>query len=349
MSSVSLASLSTVRLRATALPRWFFAALAVVVIAVSLLLFAVTPLQGRADFVVFAAALYVVAQTAVSASVEGGRRARDRLALTLVYTAFIVALAPLIAVLAFTIARGAHRFDLTFFTHSMRNVAAQDAGGGAYHAILGTLEQVGIASLLAIPVGLFVAIYLVEYGRGILARAVSFFVDVMTGLPSIVVGLFILAFWLLALHQSFSGFAGSLALTILMLPIVVRSAEEMLKLVPDSLREASFALGVPRWRTILKVVLPTALPGVVTGIMLAVARITGETAPLLLTIFGADAINRNPFSGPQSSLPVYVYQQALFPNRTALDRAWTGALTLILLVLLLNVVARLVARRASAR
>lgn len=349
MSSAGLAGLSTVRLRATALPRWFFAALAAAVVAVSLLLFAVTPLQGRADFVVFAAALYVVAQTAVSASVEGGRRARDRLALTLVYAAFVVALAPLVAVLAFTISRGAHRFDTTFFTHSMRNIAAEDAGGGAYHAILGTLEQVGIASLLAIPVGLFVAIYLVEYGRGMLARAVSFFVDIMTGLPSIVVGLFILAFWLLALHQSFSGFAGSLALTILMLPIVVRSAEEMLKLVPDSLREASFALGVPRWRTILKVVLPTALPGVVTGIMLAVARITGETAPLLLTIFGADAINRNPFSGAQSSLPVFVYQQASLPNQTALNRAWTGALTLILLVLLLNVVARLVARRASAR
>jgi phosphate transport system permease protein len=167
----------------------------------------------------------------------------------------------------------------------------------------------------------------------------------MTGVPSIVAGLFVFAFWILALGQPFSGLAGALALTILMLPIVVRGYEEMLRLVPADLREASYALGVPRWKTVLRIVLPTALPGMVTAIMLGVARITGETAPLLLTVFGADAINTDPFHGPQSGLPLFVFDQASRPNQVAVDRARAGALTLILIVVALNVIARLAVRR----
>lgn len=348
MTAVTLGRASTrVTLSRASLPRWAPAAVAVGCAAVALLLFAVTPLQGRADYLVFSGALYLVAVTALSAAVEGRRRAVDRFATNLVVTAFVLALIPLVAVLGYTVSKGAARFDVTFFTHSMRNVAADDPGGGAYHAIIGTVEQVGVASLIAVPIGLLTAVYMVEYGRGRLVTALRFLVDVMTGLPSIVAGLFILSFWVLALGQGFSGFAGSLALMILMLPIVIRSAEEIIKLVPDSLREASYALGVSRWKTILRIVLPTALPGIVTGVMIAVARITGETAPLLLTVFGADSINNNLFSGAQSGLPLFVFAQAGLPNQSAVDRAWTGALTLILLVMVLNLAARLVSRRRS--
>ncbi|MEU8320331.1 phosphate ABC transporter permease PstA [Nonomuraea sp. NPDC048881] len=276
--------------------------------------------------------------------ISTGRRIKDRFVQGLVYLAFALAVVPLISVLWLVISNGLARFDLEFLTHSMRNIGARDVGGGAYHAIVGTLEQVLLASLISVPIGLFTAIYLVEYGQGgRLSRAISFFVDVMTGVPSVVSGLFILAFWVLFLGNPFSGFAGALALSILMMPTVVRSAEEMLRLVPNDLREASYALGVAKWRTILKVVLPTAFTGIVTGVMLAVARVAGETAPLLLTVFFTDSINNDPFSGPQMGLPLFVFDQAARPNDTAIDRAWAGALTLILIVMLLNLVARLIA------
>jgi phosphate transport system permease protein len=276
--------------------------------------------------------------------VSFGRKFRDRLVQVLVYLAFAIAVVPLISVVWLVVKNGIGRFDIEFLTHSMRNIGARDAGGGAYHAIIGTLEQVLLASLISVPISLLTAVYLVEYGNGgRLSRAISFFVDVMTGIPSVVAGLFILAFWILVLGFGFSGFAGALALSILMIPTVVRSAEEMLRLVPNELREASYALGVPRWRTIIGVVLPTAFTGIITGIMLAIARVSGETAPLLLTVFFTDSINTDPFSGPQMGLPLYVFDQAARPTDTATARAWTGALTLILIVMLLNLVARLIA------
>ncbi|MFE2139787.1 phosphate ABC transporter permease PstA, partial [Streptomyces sp. NPDC059466] len=245
-----------------------------------------------------------------------------------------------------TAKRGVKVFDIYFLTHSMGVVADTETGGGIYHAIIGTLEQVGIATLIAVPIGVLTAVYLVEYGRGKLAKAVTFFVDVMTGIPSIVAGLFILSFWILILDMGYSGFAGSLALSILMMPVVVRSTEEMLKLVPNELREASLALGVPKWRTIIKVVLPTSIGGITTGVMLAVARITGETAPVLLLVWGTNFINTNPFSDPQASLPLYIYQQ--YANSAgsgaAYDRAWAAALALIAFVMILNLAARGIAR-----
>ncbi|WP_326825486.1 phosphate ABC transporter permease PstA [Streptosporangium sp. NBC_01756] len=275
--------------------------------------------------------------------ISAGRRFKDRLVQSLVYLSFAIAVVPLVAVLWMVLKNGLARLDLEFLTHSMRNVGARDATGGAYHAILGTLEQVLLASLISIPIGLLTAIYLVEYGQGgRLGRAISFFVDVMTGIPSVVAGLFVLAFWILALGMPFSGFAGALALSILMMPTVVRSAEEMLRLVPNDLREASYALGVPKWRTITRVVLPTSFTGIATGVMLAIARVTGETAPLLLTVFFTDSINSDPFNGPQMGLPLYVFDQAARPTDTAIDRAWAGALTLILIVMLLNLAARLI-------
>ena len=323
------------------------AGLAGLVALVTAGLFAVTDLQGRAGFLVVFALLFLLAQTAVSVRVEGRRRATDRLVTSLVVAAFLLALAPLVSVLLYTAQKGLARFDLTFFTHSLRNIGARDAGGGAYHAILGSLQQVGLATLVSVPFGLLVAVYVVEYGRGRLAAAIRFFVDVMTGIPSVVAGLFVLSFWILGLGFGASGFAAALALTVLMLPTIVRSAEEMLKLVPDALREASYALGVPRWKTILRIVLPTALPGILTGIMLAIARALGETAPVLLTAFGNASINQNPFEGPQSSLPLFVFSEAGSPQQTAIDRAWTAALTLILVVMALNLLARLVTRRSK--
>lgn len=331
------------------LPVWSFIIIAVVAIGISGALLGIGAVHGYAAFAVIAALLYILGQTITSSSVEGWRHGKDRLMTSVLVVSVALALLPLLAILIYTIANGLKRFDGEFFGHSMRAVAETDPNGGAYNAIIGTLEQVGIATVIAVPFGIMVAIYLVEYSSGRLGRVVSFFVDVMTGLPSIVAGLFIFALWILAFHQTFSGFAGSLALLILMLPTIVRSTEEMLKLVPTALREASFALGVPKWKTVSRIVLPTALPGIVTGVMLAVSRVMGETAPVLLTVFGNPAINNNPFSGPQASLPLFVFTEVGASSDNAVNRAWAGALTLILIVLVLNVLARTIARFTRVR
>jgi phosphate transport system permease protein len=269
----------------------------------------------------------------------------NRLATAVLALGAVIALIPLVGVLAYTIGKGLSSINGDFLTTTMRGVGPLDTTGGIYHSIVGTIEQVLIASLIAVPLGIIAAVYVVEYGRGRLAAAVRFFIDVMTGIPSIVAGLFIFAFWVLALHQGFSGFAAGMSLAVLMLPVVARASEEMLKLVPDELREASYALGVPKWRTVLSVVLPVASAGITTGVVLAVARVTGETAPLLLTAFGFDSVNYNPLSGPQSALPLFVYQQATSAFKVAVDRAWGAALVLILFVVILSVIARLLTRR----
>jgi phosphate transport system permease protein len=301
---------------------------------------------------VLALLFYLAGLQIVAGRVEGRRAARNRSWKTLIYCACVLAILPLASVVWTLISKGAERLDADFFLTSMNNIGARDPNGGAYHAIVGTLQQVGIATLLAVPLGVLGAIYLVEYGRGRFALTVRFFVDVMTGIPSIVAGLFILSFWVLTVspwfnngQPQYSGFAAALALTVLMLPTIVRSTEEMLRLVPDPLREGSYALGVPKWKTIVKVVLPTALPGIVTGIMLAVARAAGETAPVLLVAGGAAAINFDPFGGNQSSLSLFVFQQAGDASRYAPARAWTAALTLVALVLVLTIAAKLLARR----
>jgi phosphate transport system permease protein len=324
------------------------AAIAVATVLVSLLLFAVTPLQGRADFLVFTVALYAVAQSVASFTVEGRRRALDRLAGFGVRLAMIVALIPLVAILAYVTVKGAKKLSWSFLTSDMEGVPSlgpRAAGGGAYHAIIGTAEQVLIASLIAVPIGLLIAVYVVEYGKGAFATTIRYVMDVMTGVPSIVAGLFILAFWVLALKQGVSGFAAGLALAILEVPIVMRSAEVMLRLVPDDLREASYALGVPKWKTILRVVLPTASSGIITGVMLAIARVTGETAPVLLAAQLTSSTNTSPFSGAQAGIGPYVYDQAKSSLTVAHDRAWAAALTLIVIVLVFYLGARIFSRR----
>ncbi|MET9456422.1 phosphate ABC transporter permease PstA [Streptomyces canus] len=332
-------------LRGASLPKWSPYAIAAGSVALGLGISAAAGLDSSIQWALIAGLLFVLGTYVVAARVEGRRQAKDRVATALVWVAFLLAVVPLVSLVWSTVSRGVKVLDIYFLTHSMGLVADSEPGGGIYHAIIGSLEQVGLATLIAAPIGVLTAIYLVEYGRGKLAKAVTFFVDVMTGIPSIVAGLFILSIMLMFDMQPF-GFAGSLALAILMMPVVVRSTEEMLKLVPNELREASLALGIPKWRTILKVVIPTSLGGITTGIMLAIARIAGETAPVLLLVWGNSLINSNPFEGAQQSLPLYIYQQ--YANSAgsgaAYDRAWAASLTLIAFVMILNLVARGIAR-----
>ncbi|AUG79049.1 phosphate ABC transporter permease protein PstA [Kitasatospora sp. MMS16-BH015] len=332
------------------LPKWAPAGVAVLSIALGAAIGAGGGLKSHLQWGLIAAALFLIISYGVSAKVEGRRQAKDRLATSVVWVAFVAAVLPLASLVIYTVQQGAKVVDGNFLSHSMRNIVPTRPGGGIYHAIIGTLEQVGLATAMAAPIGLLTAVYLVEYGRGRLAKAVTFFVDVMTGVPSIVAGLFVLSVWNLALGFQFSGFSGSLALAILMLPVVVRSTEEMLKLVPNELREASYALGVPKWKTILRIVLPTAIGGITTGVMLAVARVAGETAPVMMLVFGADAINTDPFNGPQANLPLFIWQQyANVNNDAGYARAWGAALVLIVFVMGLNLIARGIARWRSPK
>lgn len=275
--------------------------------------------------------------------VEGRRKATDRFVTLLVLTAFSVAIIPLISILTTVITKGVPVLSAEFFTSSMRNVVGE--GGGIQHAITGTLIITGYATLISVPIGLFAAIYLIEYSNdGPTARGLRFLTDVMTGIPSIVAGLFAYALFVLFFGEGVRmGIGGSVALSVLMIPVVIRSSEEMLKLVPHELREASWALGVSRWRTIVKVVLPTALAGIVTGVTLAIARVIGETAPLLIIAGMTDSVNTNALDGRMATLPVFTYSAMMNPGVPAepsIDRAWGAALTLLIIVMLLNLLAR---------
>ncbi len=278
--------------------------------------------------------------------VEGRRKGTDRLVTALVTSAFAVAMVPLVSLVYTVVGKGVTRLDGTFFSNSMVGVVGE--GGGAYHAIMGTLIITALATLISVPIGLLAAVYLVEYGRGKLKKALTFLVDVMTGIPSIVAGLFAYALFAIFFGPGVRfGLGGAVALSVLMIPVVVRSAEEVLKLVPNELREASYALGVPKWRTVTKVVLPTAIAGLGTGVTLSVARVIGETAPLLVIVGITAATNADPLDGRMATLPVYAYYQLTQPGvppQFGIDRAWTAALVLIIIVMALNVVARLISR-----
>jgi phosphate transport system permease protein len=332
-------------IRQASLPNWAAAATTVGAVLVTLLLFATTGFQGDADFLVVAVVLSLLAIGALSWQVEGRRRAIDRIATSLAMVALLLTLLPLGFVLGYVIKRGGGTFGWGFLTHDLGSTGPLQAGGGAGHAIIATLEQVLLASVFSVPLGIMVAIFITEYGGRRLTTAVRFLIDVMTGIPSIVAGLFVLSFWIFVLHQGFSGLAGAIALAIIELPIVVRTSEEMIKLVPGALREASYALGIPKWRTILSIVLPTASTGITTGVMLAVARVIGETAPVLLVVGNNNFFHNDPFSGPQGSLGVLIFQNATSSSNFNVQRAWAAALTLILIVLVLYVVARLLTRR----
>lgn len=296
---------------------------------------------------VVAGVLHTVGLTTWSAVLENRRAAVDRLVTCLVWSAFAIAVVPLVSLIYKVVASGAGVLSAEFFTYSMRNVTGE--GGGIYHAILGTLLITVAAAVISVPVGILCAIYLVEYGgRSRMARTITFLVDVMTGIPSIVAGLFAYALLALIFGEGIRmGFGGSIALSLLMIPIVVRSCEEMLRLVPTDLREAAYALGVPKWRTIVKVVLPTALGGIITGVTLAIARVIGETAPLLIIAGSTDSVNLNLFGERMMTLPVFIYYsytQPGVPPEFGQARAWGAALVLIAIVMALNLLARLIGR-----
>ena len=282
---------------------------------------------------------------------SASRRVKDVVARVVMWASFGVAMIPLVWILYTVISQGIGLVVKSqWWTNSQRNINSTDVGGGAVHAIQGTLLQASVTALIAVPIGVLTAIYLVEYGRGRLAKSVSFMVDILTGVPSIVAALFIYAVWVTTLGLQRVGFAVSLSLVLLMIPVVVRSTEEMLKLVPNELREASYALGVPKWVTISKVVIPTAFSGIVTGILLGLARVMGETAPLLILGPYTKSIATNLFSGPMPTLPTMINQDRTeLGIAPAVERMWAAALTLILLILLLNVAGRIIARLGAVK
>jgi len=335
-----------VPLRHARLPRW--APLLVVIVS-----FATSGLVGLllgwtlAPIVIVALLLYLVVLPLWSRIVENSRAATDRFVTGLIWVALGIAFVPLVSLLWTVLREGLPVLDLKFFTWSMRNIVGEK--GGIYHAIIGTLLITGAAAVISVPIGLLTAIYLVEYDdNSRMASSIRFLVDVMTGIPSIVAGLFAYALFVLffgpGVHM---GLGGAIALSLLMIPIVVRSSEEMLKLVPADLREAAYALGVPKWKTIVKIVLPTALAGIITGITLAIARVIGETAPLLIIAGSTDSTNFNLFKDQMMTLPVFIYYSYTQPGNhpeIARPMAWGAALVLILIVLALNVLARVLGR-----
>jgi phosphate transport system permease protein len=282
------------------------------------------------------------------------RKVTDHAATVLVTLSVAIALVPLIWVLFTVVSKGIGVVtSSTWWFNSQAGMTAFDAGGGAYHAIVGSLLQGVFCAVFSIPIGVFVAIYLVEYGGGTrLGKITTFMVDILTGVPSIVAALFIYALWIALLGFPRSGLAVSLALVLLMIPVIVRATEEMLRIVPMDLREASYALGVPKWKTIARIVIPTALSGIVTGIMLALARVLGETAPLLVLVGYADTINFDMFDGFMGSLPGMMYAQTSAgagSNPIPTDRLWGAALTLIVLIAVLNIGARFIAKIFSPK
>lgn len=280
-------------------------------------------------------------------SVHGRRRLKNGLATVWMWSSLLLALIPLGLVLFTLVQKGMAVFGWEFLTADIP-ASSRRTGPGMGPAVLGTILVTFFAALLAVPLGILGAIYLNEYGgRGAMARTVRFMADVMTGVPSIVMGLFVYTVWVL--NFGYSGFAGSIALACLMLPIVIRSTEEMLRLVPDELRQGSYALGNRKWRTIVTVVLPAALPGIVSGVMLAVARAAGETAPLLFTIGAARNLNLSLFDGPMTALSVQIFGNASTSFPSAQDRAWGAALTLVGIVFICTVAARVVSSRFSLK
>ena len=306
-------------------------------------------------WLVLSAVVYLVGLGILSTVVENRRKATDRVVRGLVTIAFLLALIPLVSTLITVIVGGTPALTWDFITKTGGSVfdpktLKVTVVTGAWQAIVGTLIITGIAALISIPIGIMAAIYLVEYAqpKQWMARTVTFLVDVMTGIPSIVAGLFAFSlFTLIVGPKAFSGFSASVALSVLMIPIVIRSTEEMLKLVSSELREASYALGVTKFATIVRIVLPTAIAGIITGVMLAISRVIGETAPIFIAASFTDNFNANPFNGPMQSLAVMVYTNYKFPSQdiaSSYQSAWGAALLLVILVVILNLVARIVAK-----
>ncbi|AGM10329.1 phosphate ABC transporter permease PstA [Amycolatopsis keratiniphila] len=294
------------------------------------------------------------ATTPAFQQVSMARKVKNGFATTLIWLSFLIAVVPLVWLLATVIINGVKRIPYSnWWTEDFGSVLSDEVGGGVAHAVIGSVLQGLVCAIIAVPIGMLVAIYLVEYGRGKLAKVTTFMVDILSGVPSIVAALFIYALWITTFGLPRSGFAVSLALVLLMIPVVVRSSEEMLRIVPDDLREASYALGVPKWKTIMKIVLPTALSGIIGGIMMALARVMGETAPLLVLVGYSAYVNWDIFGGEQAALPLLMNNERVsnpFDEGTvAFDRIWGAALTLVLIIAIVNLLAMLFARLVAPK
>ena len=311
---------------------------------------------GWLGFLVASYFVFLVLLFVVTADQMGRSEATDRVVTVVVVTSAVVLLVPLVFLVIYLMSRGLHALRVTFFSQDQRGITPlmpSSAGGGA-HAVVGTIEEVGLALAFSLPLGLCAAIFLNE-SRSRWRRIVRIFVDAMSGLPSVVAGLFIFAVLILPYAKSFelfsyNGFMAALALTLIMLPTITRTVEVVLRLVPDGLREAGLALGSNRARMVWSVVLPTARTGISTAVVLGIARAVGETAPLIFTAFGYDLMNANPFKGPQESLPLFVYRNIRKPDVSAIERGFAGALVLMLIVIALFALARFIGRdRSKAR
>lgn len=284
--------------------------------------------------------------------ISAGRKTTNTVATVLVYATMALAMIPLVWVLYVLISRGLGPvLSADWWTSSQFKIMYMQPGGGALHAIIGTLVQTAICSIVSIPIGVFTAVYLVEYSNGNrLGRVTTFMVDILTGVPSIVAALFVYSMWIVLFGFQRSGMAVSLALVLLMVPVIVRNTEEMLRIVPQDLREASYALGVPKWKTIVRIVLPTSLSGIITGIMLAIARVMGESAPVLILVGSTQVINWDPMSGPQSSLPLMMVDMYKAGTADAVvDKLWGAAFTLVLIIAVLNITARFISAKFSVK
>jgi phosphate transport system permease protein len=294
--------------------------------------------------------LDVPVKTAAVQPISLSRRIKNKIAATFFLVSFGIALVPLIWVLWVVIQRGGYAITRPgWWSHSLRGVLPEQFSGGVYHALYGTVVQAAVAAIIAVPLGFMTAVYLAEYRSGRLAKFTTFMVDVLAGLPSIVAALFIFSLWIATMGFEQSAFAVSLALVLLMLPVVVRSSEEMLRLVPQDLREASYALGIPKWKTIMRIVVPVAMPGIVTGVLLSIARVMGETAPVLVLVGYSRSINFDIFNGNMASLPLLIYSELNNPEHAGFLRVWGAALTLIIVVAVVYLVAALANRLITIR
>jgi phosphate transport system permease protein len=319
---------------------------AVFTIFITFAIVAYTPLKGKLGFVVVLLLVALFVTAAISRVRRDRKAALNSISTLLVYVAGLFVILPLGSIIYEIIHRGLSGLSWGIFTTDMA-VTATEAPlyeGGLLHAIVGTLYIVALASLFSVPIGILTALYLTEI-KGKAAGTVRFFVQAMSGIPSIVAGLFIFAIWMIALGNQYSAIAGAMALAILMVPTVARTSEEVLKLIPNDLREAGLAMGGTQWRTVAMIVLPAAQSGLVTAVILGVARVAGETAPLLLTMGGADALNLNPFAGNSSALPFYIWKNFSMGTENAVARAWTGVLVLMIIVMIFFSLTRYLSNR----
>ena len=315
-------------------------------IVIAYFVVAATPMKGKLAYAAIFFVAFTILDYLLSYFTQGKSAAKDVVARGFIVAGMVIVTAPILSIIEAVVVRGYKGIHLTMFTNDMRASSMNDpvASGGLMHALIGTFLMVAIALIISVPLGILTALYLTEI-RGRFTKPIAFLVQAMSGVPSIVAGLFILSALIYTVTHAYSGFMGSLALSILMIPTVARTSEEVFLLIPPDLREAGVALGGTQWRTVALVVVPAARSGLVTAMILGIARVAGETAPLLLVAGGSDQNNLNPFKGPMASLPYYVWKAYSFGSTESVQRAWAGILVLLVIVLLLFTTARFLSGR----